>query len=107
MVSELAYHSTQSARLMAANAQLRGDAADLRRQVSIAHRTGGVGRRAGTAACRGVCGRAGTGTVHGAGYLAQHAANQGHARQLRPLVCMLLLPSHKALLHAWAPQWRP
>ncbi|GBF97785.1 hypothetical protein Rsub_10210 [Raphidocelis subcapitata] len=39
MASELAYHSTQSARLMAANLQLRGDAADLRRQASIAQRT--------------------------------------------------------------------
>jgi len=39
MVSELAYHSAQSVRLMAANAQLRGDTADLRRQAAIAQRT--------------------------------------------------------------------
>jgi hypothetical protein len=43
MVSELAYHSGQSARLMAANAQLRGDAAHLRRQAAIAQRTGAAG----------------------------------------------------------------
>ncbi|KAI8470963.1 MAG: hypothetical protein J3K34DRAFT_508062 [Monoraphidium minutum] len=40
VASELAYHSAQSARLMAANAALRGDAAELRRQVAIAQRTG-------------------------------------------------------------------
>lgn len=40
MASELAYHSAQSARLMAANAQLRSEAADARRDTAIAQRTG-------------------------------------------------------------------
>lgn len=45
VASELSYHSAQSARLMAANAALRQDAAELRRQAAIAQRTG-AGERA-------------------------------------------------------------
>ena len=53
MASELAYHSAQSGRIMAANLQLRGDAADLRRQASIAQRTGESGHSLGGRGCWG------------------------------------------------------
>jgi hypothetical protein len=42
MAAQLAYHEAASARLVEAHSAARADAAELRRQLGVAHKTGAI-----------------------------------------------------------------